>query len=326
MKAIRAHKFGGPEALQLDEIDAPTPAEGEVVVEMKAAGVNPSDTYVLSGTYAIKPELPYIPGGDAGGIVCEIGARVTKVKVGDRVAIGKSFGVEFSGTYAEKILRKEEHLIVLPDHVEFAQATTLGVSYPTAHYALFKRGRATKDDVIFIHGASGSVGTSAIQLAKGIGATVIGSAGTDKGLALIKDQGVDLAVDHSKEGYIDKIMAFTNGNGVDLTLEMLANVNLATDLDIAARKGRIVVIGNRGEITINPRLTMMKELDVMGMAAWNISKDDMAIIIADLVAALADKTIAPVIGKQFPLQDAGDAFRYVITPDDGASGKVVLVN
>lgn len=325
MKAIRAHQYGGPECLLLDEIDRPVPAAGEVLVTMKAAGVNPADTYMLSGVYGIKPELPYIPGCDASGVVAEVGPAVTKVKVGDRVAIGKSFGEDFTGCYAETILRKEEHLIVLPAAVDFAQATALGVTYPTAHYGLFQRGRASQDDVIFIHGASGSVGSAAIQLAKRIGATVIGSAGTEAGIALIQNQGVDLAVNHSQPGYLDAVMDFTDGKGVDLTLEMLANVNLAADLGMAARKGRVVIIGNRGEATIDARVAMMKEMDIMGMSVWFVAPEDLAKIMVDLTSWLADGSISPVIGKEFALEDAGEAFRYVIAPDAGAHGRVVLV-
>lgn len=323
MRAICVNEFGDANVLQLENASDPVPAANEVVIDMRAAGVNPADTYIRTGTYVVKPELPYTPGGDAAGIISAVGASVTSVAVGDRVATGTIFSSVRLGCYAEKILRDENDVVKIPDHVTFAQATALGVSYPTAHHALFNRGRLTANDTVFIHGASGSVGTSAIQLAKRAGAKVIGSAGTQAGLTLIKAQGVDLAVDHTSKGYADKVMAFTNGNGVDLTLEMLANVNLGTDLELAAKFGRIVIIGNRGEITINPRMTMAKELDVMGIALANVNAEQAKPIMEDLIKGLEDGSFKPITGKEIPLADAAIAHEYVLAP--GAHGKVILV-
>ncbi|WP_162651188.1 NADPH:quinone reductase [Lentilitoribacter sp. Alg239-R112] len=323
MRAICVNEFGDADVLQIENKNDPIPAANEVVIDMMAAGVNPADTYTRTGTYIVKPELPYTPGGDAAGVISSVGATVRSLKVGDRVATGIAFSSDRLGCYAEKILRNENDVIKIPDRVSFAQATALGVSYPTAHHALFNRGRLTADETVFIHGASGSVGTSAIQLAKRAGAKIIGSAGTQAGLTLLKSQGVDLAVNHSSGGYADEIMAFTNGDGVDLTLEMLANVNLATDLDLAAMFGRIVIIGNRGEITINPRMTMAKELDVMGMALWNLNAEQIKPIMDDLIIGLADGSLTPITGKEIPLADAALAHEYVLAP--GAHGKVILV-
>lgn len=323
MRAICVNEFGDANVLQLENASDPTPSANEVVIDMMAAGVNPADTYMRTGNYAIKPELPYTPGGDAAGVISAIGANVTAVSVGDRVATGTAFSAARLGCYAEKILRNENDIIAIPDGLSFSQATALGVSYPTAHHGLFNRGRLTANDTVFIHGASGSVGTSAIQLAKRAGAKVIGSAGTEAGLTLIKALGADLAVDHTSKGYADEVMAFTNGNGVALILEMLANVNLATDLDLAAKFGRIVIIGNRGEITINPRATMMKELDVMGMALWNLTPEQIKPIMDDLIAGISDGSLKPITGKEMPLADAAKAHEYVLAP--GAHGKVILV-
>jgi NADPH2:quinone reductase len=182
MKAIRAHAFGGPEVLQLEEIDDPVAGAGEVVVDVRAAGVNPADTYMRNGTYAIVPELPYIPGGDAAGTVSAIGPGVDGFAVGQRVFVGTAMSMDLTGCYAEKVKRRAGEVMALPEDVGFAQAATFGVSYPTAHYALFARGGARAGETVFIHGASGSVGTSAIQLARRAGLTVLGSGGTADGL------------------------------------------------------------------------------------------------------------------------------------------------
>ena len=269
MKAIRVHAFGGPDVLRLEQVDDPIPGPGEVVIDVRAAGVNPADTYMRNGTYAIVPKLPYIPGGDAGGVVSAIGAGVNEFSVGDRVFVGTALSFDLTGCYAEKVKRKASEVLPLPSGVSLAAAAAFGVSYTTAHYALFQRGNARAGETVFIHGASGSVGTSAIQLAKRAGLKVIGSGGSAKGLELIVREGADHAVDHTKKGYLDEVKRMTGGKGPELILEMLANVNLAADMDLAAKYGRIIVIGNRGEITINPRVTMMKELDIRGIALWN---------------------------------------------------------
>ncbi len=323
MKAIRAHSFGGPEVLQIEEVDDPVPGPDEVVIDVRAAAVNPADTYMRSGTYAIEPDLPYTPGGDAGGVVSAVGDNVKGFAVGDDVFVGTALSFDLTGCYAEKVKRKASEVLPLPAGVSHAQAATFGVSYPTAHYALFERGGGKPSETVFIHGASGSVGTAAIQLAKRAGLNVIGSGGTQKGLDLIRAQGADHVVDHTQEGYLDEVTQATGGKGPELILEMLANVNLAADLDLVAKYGRIVVIGNRGEITISPRVAMMKELDIRGIALWNVTAEQMAPIMQDILAGAANGTLRPVIGREMPLAEA--AASHVAVLESGIGGKIVLV-
>ncbi len=323
MKAIRAHSFGGPEVLQLDEIDDPVAGPGEVVVDVRAAGINPADTYMRNGVYAIVPDLPYIPGGDAGGVVSAVGAGVEGFAVGDRVAVATATSQDLTGCYAEKVKRPAAEVVPVPDGVSFAQATAIGVSYATAHYALFARGGAKAGETVFIHGASGSVGSSAIQLAKRAGLTVIGSGGTAKGLDLIRAEGADLAVDHTKDGYLDEVKQSNGGEGPNLILEMLANVNLAADMDLVAKYGRVIVIGNRGEITINARVAMMKELDIRGIALWNVAPEQVPPMMEDILAGISDGSLRPVIGRELPLAEAAEGHKAVLEP--GAHGKIVLV-
>jgi NADPH2:quinone reductase len=323
MKAIRAHAFGGADVLQLDDVDDPVPGPGEVVIDVRAAGVNPADTYMRNGTYAIVPDLPYIPGGDAAGVVCAVGDGVDDYALGDRVFAGTAQSFDFTGCYAEKLKRTTEQIAPLPENVDFAEAAAFGVSYTTAHYALFERGGACAGEAVFIHGASGSVGTSAIQLAKRAGLKVIGSGGTAKGLDLIRAEGADHAVDHTQDGYLDDVREQTGGTGPEIVLEMLANVNLAADMDLVAKYGRIIVIGNRGDVTITPRVAMMKEIDIRGIALWNATHEQMKPIMDDILAGVADGALRPVIGRQFPLSEAAAAHVAVLEP--GAHGKIVLI-
>lgn len=322
MKAIRVHSFGGPEVLQLETIDDPIPGAGEVVVELRAAGVNPADTYMRSGTYAVLPKLPYTPGGDGGGVISAIGPGVTDHKVGDRVFVGTALTFDLTGCYAEKVKRKASEVLALPKGVTFAQAAAFGVSYPTAHYALFERGGARPGETVFISGASGSVGSSAIQLAKRAGLRVIGSAGTPKGLELVRAEGADHAVNHTQEGYMDEVRRFTGGKGPELILEMLANVNLASDMDVAAKFGRIIVIGNRGEITINPRVAMAKDLDIRGLVLWNATAAQVKSMMLDILSGVTEGSLRPVVGREMRLSEAAAA--HIAVLEHGVSGKLVL--
>jgi len=230
---------------------------------------------------------------------------------------------DLTGCYAEKVKRRASEVLSLAKGIGFAEAATFGVSYPTAHYALFARGGAQGGETVFIHGASGSVGTSAVQLAKRAGLRVVGSAGTSKGLELVRGEGADHAVNHTATGYMNEVLRFTGGKGPELILEMLANVNLAADMDLAAKYGRIVVIGNRGEITVNPRVAMMKELDIRGVALWNATAAQMKPIMRDILAGAEDGSLRPVVGREMRLSEAAAA--HIAVLEHGIGGKIVLI-
>ena len=229
-------------------------------------------------------------------MISAIGPDVTEHKVGDRMFVGTALSFDLTGCYAEKVKRKASQVLSLPKGVTFAQAAAFGVSYPTAHYALFERGGAKSGETVFIHGASGSLGSSAIQLAKGAGLRVIGSAGTSKGLELVRAEGANHAVNHTEEGYMNEVRRFTGGKGPELILEMLANVNLAADMDLAAKFGRIIVIGNRGEITINPRVAMAKNLDIRGLVLWNATAAQVKSMMQDILAGVAEGRCVQSLG------------------------------
>jgi NADPH2:quinone reductase len=319
MKAIQVHQFGGPEVLALHEIPTPRPGPGEVLVRVRAAGVNPYDTYMRNGSYAIKPPLPYTPGSDAAGTIEAVGQGITRVKAGDRVYTATTI----SGAYAEFALALESQVHPLPEKTSFAQGAGLWVPYGTAYTALHHHAAARAGETVLIHGASGGVGSAAVQFARARGLVVMGTAGTERGLDLVKQQGAHQAFDHSKVGYIDEILKATGGKGVDVVLEMLANVNLAADLKLLALHGRVIVIGNRGEISINPRELMSRRAMVRGFTLWAATAAESAEIHAAVAAGLENGTLRPIVGKEFPLEDAPRAHREVMS--SGAYGKIVLV-
>ena len=312
------HKFGGPEVLRLEEAPTPQPGPGEVLVRMHATGVNPVETYIRAGKYPRLPELPYTPGNDGAGVVEQVAPDVNQFKVGDRVYTAGSV----SGTYAEFALCRTEQVHPLPAKVSFAHGAAVGTPYATAYRGLFQRANAKPGETVLVHGASGGVGTAAVQLARARGLRVLGTAGSDEGHKLAREQGAHEMFDHHAPEHFEQIMNATNGHGVDVIVEMLANVNLGKDLTILAKNGRVVVIGSRGNVEINPRDTMQRDADIRGMVLPNTPAADMASIHAALVAGLEDGTLRPVIGKEFPLNEAAEAHRAVMEP--GAFGKIVL--
>ena len=319
MKAIRVHEFGGPEVMRQEEVPDPRPGQGQVLVRVRAIGVNPVDTYIRSGAYAAKPQLPYTPGSDAAGVVEAVGAGVAGITAGDRVYTAQTL----SGAYAELVLCDRSQVKPLPANVSFAQGAGICVPYGTAYRALFQRAHAVAGETVLVHGASGGVGTAGVQLARAGGMTVIGTAGTDKGRQLVKEQGAHHVLDHSVPGYLDQLMRLSGGRGVDVILEMLSNVNLDKDLTVLAKFGRVVVIGCRGTVEINPRATMGKDAAILGMLLWNATPVEMDSIHAALHAGLANGTLRPVVGKELPLREASKAHVDVMAP--GAHGKIVLV-
>lgn len=319
MKVIQVKEFGGPEVMQVQEVPDLQAGAGQVVVNVKAAGVNPYDTYMRQGTYAVKPTLPYTPGSDAAGIVASVGEGVEGIAAGERVYVSGTL----TGAYAEQALAEAWQVHPLPSNVTFAQGAGINVPYATAYRALFLIARAQPGETLLIHGATGGVGIAAVQLARARGLRIIGTGGTERGRELAMKQGAHHVLDHHTPGYLDELLKLTGGRGVNVVLEMLANVNLGKDLSVLAAKGRIVVIGNRGNIEINPREIMRRDAAVLGMVLWNTGREDLAIIHAGIVAGLENGSLRPVVGKEIPLAEAPEAHRAVLEP--GAFGKIVLI-
>jgi NADPH2:quinone reductase len=303
----------------LEEEPTPKVGPGQVLVQMRAVGVNPVETYIRAGTYARLPTLPYTPGNDGAGVVEQVGSDVNEFKPGDRVYTAGSI----SGTYAEFALCKAEQVHPLPANVSFAQGAAMGTPYATAYRGLFQRTEAKPGETVLVHGASGGVGTAALQLARARGLRVFGTAGSDQGMKLAREQGAHEVFDHRVPDHFQQIMNATGGRGVDVIVELLANVNLGKDLTILARGGRVAVIGSRGRVEIDPRDTMQRDADVRGMILPNTPPAELTSIHASLVAGLENGTLRPVIGKEFPLTEAAQAHRAVM--ESGALGKIVLV-
>lgn len=322
MRAIRIHRFGGPDVLTLETIPDPVAGPGQVLVRVHATGVNPVDTYIRNGAYARLPELPYTPGWDGAGIVNAIGAGVTRFVPGDRAYFSGTAAGRGMGAYAELACCAEVNVHPLPAALDYGQGAAIGVPYATAHRALFHRAHLRPGEVVLVHGASGGVGQAAVQLARAHGATVIGTAGSDAGLAFVRSQGAHHVVRHGTPTTLEEIRAAAGARGVDVVVEMLANVNLDHDLALLATFGRVVVVGNRGRIEIDPRQTMGKDASILGVSLWNASDAELLEMHRLMGPAFADGTLVPVVGQRFPLAEARAAHEAVMAP--GALGKVVV--
>ncbi len=319
MKAIVVREYGKPEVMKLEEVSIPEVEASQILVQVKAIGVNPVDAYIRSGIYPVVPNLPYTPGKDAAGIVEKVGENITKVRVGERVYTADSV----SGTYAEYAVCRENQVNHLPENISFEQGAGVFVPFATSFRALFQKAKAKSGETVLIHGASGGVGIAAIQWAKNAGCRVIGTASSEAGKKLVKEQGADFVFDHSKENYLKDILEATENKGVDVILEMLANVNLVKDFDVLAKYGRIVIIGNRGSLDFNPRLTMGKDATIYGMALFNFSPEEEQEIHREIYQGLRMGYLNPIVGQSFLLAQASTAHHEVI--ESKAFGKIVLI-
>jgi NADPH2:quinone reductase len=313
VRAIRVHHHGGPEALRLEEAPDPRPGRGEVVVRVRAAGVNPVETYLRAGTHYRVEAFPWTPGTDAAGEVEAVGPGVRDLEPGDRVYTSGSL----SGTYAEKALCAEGQVHPLPARCTFEQGAAVHVPYATAWRALHGKARVLEGEVVLVHGATGGVGIAAVQIARAARCVVIGTGGTEEGRTLVRKEGADRVLDHGAPNYLDGIPA------PNVILEMLADRNLARDLRVAAKHGRIVVIGSRGSIEIEPRAAMGNDLAVLGLSLFNVPREELSGIHAEIGKGLEAGILRPVVAASFPLAEAPRAHEKVMTP--GALGKIVLV-
>ena len=319
MKAIVVHEYGEPEVMKVKEVDVPQPTAGQILVKIEAAGVNPVDTYLRTGIHAHAPKLPYTPGKDGAGTIEAVGDGVENFKVGDRVYTAGCI----SGTYAEFATCEERQVGRLPDNITFEQGAGVWTPYATSYRALFQKVNAKAGETVLVHGASGGVGNAAVQWAKGSGMRVIGTASSDDGKQLATESGADAVFDHTDEDHLGEIREFTDGKGVDIIIEMLANENLERDFEALAMFGRIVIVGNRGSLQFTPRQAMTKDATLYGMSLFNAPKAKLDSIHDAVYDGLSNGLLSPAVSRSFPLVDAPLSHHAIIK--DKANGKIVLV-
>ena len=323
MNAIQVHKFGGPEVLEYStSVPRPAPGPDDVLVRIKAVGVNPVDVVIRSGFFGPQ-QFPYIPGADFAGVIEEIGANVTSFKVGDRVYGSDLTAPNKMKAYAQYIAIKHSLVHPLHESLTFSQGASIPIPYFTAYRALYHLAEAKPGETVFIHGASGGVGIAAVQIASGLGLTVIGTASTPEGQELAKKAGAHYIFNHYEEGYLEKVKEAAGEKGIDLILESIADKNLKKDLGLVRGKGRIVIIGGAADIAINPVDVFAREIVVKGAFIYNISDEELFETRHAVYAGAKAGWLQPYIWKEFPLEKASEA-HILLKSGSGARGKIIL--
>eukprot|EP00811_Abedinium_folium_P001890 NODE_11732_length_1268_cov_5.656442.p1 GENE.NODE_11732_length_1268_cov_5.656442~~NODE_11732_length_1268_cov_5.656442.p1 ORF type:complete len:375 (+),score=142.60 NODE_11732_length_1268_cov_5.656442:94-1125(+) len=329
-QAVVCEEFGGPEVLQLKDVELRALGPGEVQVAIAAAGVNPSDTYMRLGPHgpwasnpSALPTPPFTCGKDGAGVVVAVGEGVINVVVGQRVYLAGSR----TGTYATAAICDPATVHPLPEGISFEQGACVGVPCATAFHALVHRARVQRNQRVFVHGASGAVGLAAVQLAKDMGCFVVGTAGTAAGEEAVRAAGADAVFCHRKEGYLTELKAVLPAGGFDVVLEMAAHLNLSAAVGLAGKRGCVLIIGSKAEAhAFNPRLTMVPEVDVRGVFLGSATPEEMREIHAGLQDAMARGALTPHVGMRLAFADAPRAHVEVMAPSaGGAVGNIVLL-
>jgi NADPH:quinone reductase len=322
MKAMQLKEYGGPEVLQLVEMEKPVPKGQQVLIEIHAIGVNYADTARREGQYVVPTPLPFIPGAEVAGVVVETGESVKNVKTGDRVVT-----LIESGGYADFALADSRGLIPLPEQMNFEQAAALPLQGLSAFHILKTMGRLDKGETVLVHAAAGGVGTLAVQLAKLFGAEkVIATASSDDKLALAGDMGADVLVNYTEQGWEEKVLEATSGKGVDVALEMAGGEVFNKTLKCLAAFGRIVIYGvDSGEQSrLYPSSLMGKNQSVIGFFLPQIMRKPELIqsSMAEMLDYLANGQLKLTIGGNFPLEQAADVHRLLQSRQ--TKGKLIL--
>ena len=308
MRALLCTEFGPASKLSVRDVDDPTPGEGEVVIDVEAAGINFPDTLIIEGKYQFKPDLPFTPGGEAAGIVSAVGGGVSSVSIGDRV-----IALSGHGAFAEKWLVPAKSVAPIPPGLDFVSAAAFGLTYGTSYYALKDRARLQAGETLLVLGAAGGVGSAAIELAKTMGATVIAAASSSDKLAWATDLGADHVIDYSTEDLRDRIKDLTEGKGVDVVYDPVGGDLTEAAVRSTAWNGRLLVVGfAAGDIPAIPlNLTLLKGMSIVGVF-WGRSMSEEPSLhrqnFAEMAALIADGRIRPRISAEFSLDDYEAAF------------------
>jgi NADPH2:quinone reductase len=316
-RAFVAHEHGDLSKLKVEDVPIPQPKENEVLIRIHAAGVNYVDKYIIEGSFGDDfGKLPLTGGLDGAGEVEAAGSKATRFKKGDRVFIHSHVR---TGTFAQYGVFPEGSIFPLPSNISFEQGAAIGVSYFTAYRALFQVKKQKEPKIVLVHGASGGVGSAAVQLAKQAGLTVYGTAGSDAGQKVVKQAGADFVLNHNEKDYAKKIPA----GGIDLIIELHAEKNLPKDLELIGTKGTIIIVGSGGEVSIDPGQLVGTEASIAGIFTIKMDEKETAEAGAAIVKGLENGSLIPVIDAKFPLDKVGDAFAE-LTKDSGRKGKLVI--
>lgn len=323
MRAMRYHEHGNEDVLTLEEIPDPVPGHGEVAVAVRAASVNPIDTYVRDGDVPPPGGLPHIGGADMAGIVDDVGDGVDAFEPGDRV-FATGLGLFQEGTYAERAVVPADRVAILPDTVPFVDGAAAAMAFATAWLSLVRRGNLAVGETCLVQGAAGGVGHAAVQVANHAGATVVGTATEGDSAEFARRSGADVVVDYRSDDLASTVGESLRGGAVDVVLETHAASNIVADLELLSPGGRIVVIGEEGTVTLSPTIAMTAKVADADLRFTSIvaSAGEQASMLETVGQLLADGTFEVAIAETYTLADTPAAQRHAMA--SGTLGKVVV--
>ena len=322
MKAIVCNEWCKPEDLKVSEIKNPTLDDNSVRVEIYASGVNFPDVLIVQGKYQYKPPFPFSPGSEVAGIISEIGKNVKSLKVGDRV-----MAVTGHGAFAEEICVPENKITLVPESMDFITAASMSLTYGTSSYALFQRANIKENDVVLIHGATGGVGITAIEISKAVGAKVIATASTDEKLEIAKEYGADYCINYSQNEFKDKVKEYTDGKGANIIYDPVGGEVFNQSLRCIAWNGIILVIGfASGTIASAPtNLPLLKNCSIVGVfwGAWREREPNgHNVNMEKILKWWKENKVKPKVSKVFNLEDTKYALQALINRE--VIGKAVI--
>ena len=322
MKAIVCNEWCKPEDLKVSEIGSPDLDNNSVRIEVNAAGVNFPDVLIVQGKYQYKPTFPFSPGSEVAGVISEIGSNVTSLNKGDKV-----MSVTGHGAFAEEVCVPENKITLMPEGMDFITAASMSLTYGTSAYALFQRANIKENDVILIHGATGGVGITAIEISKAVGAKVIATASTDEKLKIAKEYGADYCINYTNNEFKEKVKEITNGNGANIIYDPVGGEVFDQSLRCVAWDGRILVIGfASGTIASAPtNLPLLKNCSIVGVfwGAWREREPNgHNVNMERILKWWKEKRIKPKVSKVFNLEDTKYALQALINRE--VIGKAVI--
>ncbi len=323
MKAVRVHSYGGPEVLVYEEVDTPTPGPGQVLVRVAAASVNPIDVAVRENRFPTPKQPPKTIGSDGAGVVTAVADDVGDIAVGDEVFFN-GLGIGSEGSYAEYALLAAVQAVPKPASLTFVEAAAMGLVFPTAYYGLVGRGRLQEGETVLVQGAGGGVGSAAVQIAKALGARVIATVGSQSVAAAVRELGADEVIDRKTQDVAVETKRLTDGHGVDLVLELVVSENLATDIAIIRKGGRIVCVGAgpRPNVALPIGAALAVDATLLFMSLNNAGRAGVAEIMREIAKLSAEGRVKAVVGATLPLSEARRAHELLAGEH---VGKIVLV-
>ena len=323
MRAVRCNQYGLPETLVVEEIPSPVPQAGEVLVSVKAAGVNFPDSLIIQNKYQIKPSLPFSPGGELAGVIKAVGEGVTRYSVGQSV-----IGFTGFGAFAEEAIVQQDNLVLMPAGMPFEIAGTFLMTYGTTYHALHDRAKLAAGETVLVLGAAGGIGIAAIEVAKALGARVIAAASSDEKLGICKQHGADETINYLTEDLRDRLKQLTQGRGVDVVCDPVGGRYSEMALRSMAWRGRFLVVGFAdGDIPKLPlNLPLLKGCSVLGVFWGDYIRREpqkAQADLAELVALYGAGKIKPLVSGSYTLEGVGDALNALMQRK--VSGKIVVL-